>query len=117
MARVRRAGDDRNAYQRLVEDDRGFAARYGELWPRHRLDRLEAGLPVVVQGWEIDLRAEGRWEPHLVESDGTVTLVEPVYLDPDVKYRTVCGYRWPDGTRVVGFGFARAAAMVKITHT
>ncbi len=106
MARVRRARDEQNAYQRLLEHDRGNVERYGDIWPRHRLDRLEAGLPVVVQGWELDVRTEDRWEPHLVEPDGTTSLVEPVYVDPDVKYRTICGYRWPDGTRVAGLGYS-----------
>jgi len=62
------------------------------------LARLEAGEAMVTRGSDIDAT------PHdadfCLESDGTVTPVSAVYVDPAAAVRTVLNYRRPDGTMV-----------------
>lgn len=91
----------------LERQEREFADRYGPMFPEndgavgqmlsHRAEALAAGLPVrVLHGWEIDVEPDAG--PFVVESDGTVVDVEPVYAGPDARPRTVIGYRRPDGS-------------------
>jgi hypothetical protein len=65
---------------------------------RGTLRQLEAGEPVVAQGWEFGYGND--WSPYCLESDGRVTPVEPVYVDPDARPLHVKDYRRPDGSRV-----------------
>jgi hypothetical protein len=71
-----------------------------KLDPRPRdtqLSRLEAGLPVVTQGWTFGYHG---YESYCLEPDGSVTSVEAVYVDPDAMVRTVENYKRPDGSLV-----------------
>jgi hypothetical protein len=60
--------------------------------------RLEAGEPVVVQGWQVGMAQDSG--SYVLEGDGRVVAVEPVYVDPDAPVRTVVNYRRPDGSLV-----------------
>lgn len=103
MKRRRVRSDVREALER---QDREFAGRYGPLFPENdgavgrmllgRAGALAAGLPVIVRhGWEIDLEPDAG--PFVLEPDGTLVDVVPVYAEPAARPRTVIGYRRPDG--------------------
>ena len=62
------------------------------------LARVEAGVPVVVPGWKVDLLPA--FDVFCLEADGGVTAVEVVWLDPTAPVRMVAGYRRPDGSMV-----------------
>ncbi len=65
-----------------------------------QITALKAGKPVIVgNGYEIDLLPPYSG-PFCLESDGTITAVEPVYRDPNAPLRTVIGHRRPDGSLV-----------------
>lgn len=51
----------------------------------------------MAQGWEFGYHD---YEHYCLESDGRVTPVEPVYVDPDAKPRHVNDCRRPDGSLV-----------------
>ncbi len=65
---------------------------------RRHLARLEAGEAMVTRGSDIDVTPPNA--DFCLESDGTVTPVEAVYVDPAAAVRTVLNYRRPDGTMV-----------------
>lgn len=103
MARRRQVrADRRESYRAVIQ---GHEDRYGEHldhpW-RPELDRLDAGLPVIVSAYLVDHPGfgEGNFEQVCLEPDGSVTPIEPVYADPDAFPRTVVGYRRPDGSLV-----------------
>ncbi len=65
---------------------------------RRQVTALETGLPVVVHGYQVDLPTEPG--PLVLEPDGRVEPLTPVYRDPAASPRTVVGYRRADGTLV-----------------
>lgn len=79
----------------------------GEAW-QAQVDDLDAGRPIVVRGWEIN--ASPRYSNYCVESDGTVTPVEAVFVDTDAPVRSVVNYRRPDGSLVRNNPDARAVS-------
>jgi hypothetical protein len=62
------------------------------------LGQLEAGEPVVVQGWKFGYAAD--WSHYCLESDGRITPFEPVYVDPDATPLHVKDCKRPDGSLV-----------------
>lgn len=93
--------------ERLEAADRAFAAKYAPLLDEpevyrsliRRAEALAAGRPVIVRhGWEIDLPPSSG--PFVVEADGTVAAVEPVYADVTAPVLTCVGYRRVDGSLV-----------------
>lgn len=97
--------------ERYTEVVREFAERYGRIegcsFPVV-LAQLEAGAPVVVQGWQINTRP--LYDDFCIEPDGTVTPVEAVFVDTDAPVRSVVNYRRPDGSLVRNNPDARAVS-------
>lgn len=97
----RRATGTSELRAQYTEHVRGLAAILGPIPGNafaEELARLEAGRPVVVRGWAIGVRPyEG---DYCLEADGSVTPVQPVYVDPDAPIPTVRHYRRPDGAMV-----------------
>lgn len=65
---------------------------------RKQLRRLEAGEPVVAQGWKFGYGSD--WEHYCLEPDGRVTPVEAIHVDESAKVLTVENWRRPDGSLV-----------------
>jgi hypothetical protein len=70
---------DRERREEFTSKTRFLAQRFGHLgpqcpWPA-RLTRLEAGLPVIVQGWQVDVPQENGF--YALEPDGALVPVEP----------------------------------------
>jgi hypothetical protein len=76
---------------RLSDPDGGAAAPA-------RLARLEAGEPVAVRGWQVGRAQDSEF--YVLEADGALVPVTPVYVDPDADPKTVANYRRPDGSLV-----------------
>jgi len=107
---VRRRAALWNARTRLAAADRAvFDALSARLDPEapglrrqllSRADNLDAGQPVIVHHpYELDQPtwAAGPW---VLEPDGTLAEVEPIYADPTEEVRHVLGYRRADGSTV-----------------
>jgi hypothetical protein len=62
------------------------------------LRQVEAGEPVVVQGWKFGYAAD--WSHYCLESDGRITPVEAIHVDESAKVLTVENWRRPDGSLV-----------------
>lgn len=98
MARVRNSTYPgvRAAY---VEEMRGLVDRYGHIegcpWPAE-LVKLQAGEPMVRQGWHFDLRPP--YDNFLLDTDDSVTPVEPVYDDPEARSKRIVAWQRPDGS-------------------
>lgn len=65
-----------------------------------RLAQLEAGEPVIVQGWQVRLGGDHWYETYVLEADGRLLPVGAVYVDPDAAGKTVRNWQRPDGSLV-----------------
>lgn len=100
--RTRDASTERR--EKYLERVRGWTERWGQNGAgglAAQLARLEAGEPVVVQGWEF---VEGppieSWEDYVLEPDGALVPVEAIHEDESAKVKTVVNYQRPDGSLV-----------------
>jgi hypothetical protein len=81
-----------------------FAARFDHWGLKNTFGsivrRLDAGEPVVVQGWKLGRGYGSDYSHYCLESDGRVVPVEPIHVDVNAKVLTVADWMRPDGSLV-----------------